>query len=393
MKKFLLILFIGFFEEAQSQGGITFSSTFLSDDNVFKNVTGNYSNIITSDASVFYNHFVGNSQLKFSYGLNLNSYNNYSAANNNTNSFDLGYALNSDDEEQLFICALSYTGKSVKDEYQLYKEQNLNFNTSYDFSFNDIHSGQLRYGYNKISYDNFSDFSYTENIFGYTSTFTWQTKTSLFFDASIGYKKYSNDVYLNKTDSNQSPFWTPKGTGPKKIKTVLEKMTSTTKMDNNNTQLLISGKIAQSLLDNLGSFFVYSFRYNVENNSRPILVSDYYFSDDNLFDDHYGYGGHEMELGITYMAPFDITLKSTVEYLLKNYTNNYPDNNNILRTRTDNKVLYTLRLSRSFGLFDRFFEKLSVYFFYIYQNNNSDINFFDYKNNIFAIGMNTTFKF
>jgi hypothetical protein len=391
MKKYTFILIAVLFEKAVSQVGINFSSTFYSDDNVFKNQKKNYSNLSTSNASVFYNHFTENSQLKFSYGLNLNSYENYSAANNNTNSVDLAYALSNESEEQLLTLSLFYSGKTVKSDYKIYEENNLNFFSSFDYTFNDIHSGTVRYNFNKINYTNFSDFSFIENVLGYTSTFTWQTKTSLFFDANFGYKIYSKDVYVSKNDSSSSKLWTTKGNGFEKMKEVIT--SGSQKLDNDNIQLLLSGKIAQSLLDNLGASFSYSFRYNLENNSRSIMIADTYFSDDNMFDDYYGYTGHELNFGLTYKLPLNITIKSSIEYYNKNYANEYPDTNNKTTERTDDKLLYNLRLYKTFDLFESFLNKINVYFYYVYQNNNSNLKLFNYSNNIFAVGFNTSIIF
>jgi hypothetical protein len=394
MKKYTIILIAVLFEKAISQVGINFSSTFYSDDNIFKNQKKNYSNLSTSNASVFYNHFTENSQLKFSYGLNLNSYENYSAANNNTNSVDLAYALSNESEEQLLTLSLFYSGKTVKSDYKIYEENNITFFSGFDCTFNDVHCGTVRYKFNKINYTNFSDFSFIENVLGYTSAFTWQTKTSLFFDANLGYKIYSNDAYIFKNDSARSNLWTTKGNGFGKQKKVGETIfTSAQKMDNDNIQLLLSGKIAQSLFENLGAFFSYSFRFNVENNSRSIMISNTYFSDDNMFDDYYGYTGHELNFGLTYKLPLNITIKSSLEYYNKKYANEYPDINNKISERTDNKLLYNLRLYKSFDLFESFLDKLNIYLYYVYQNNNSNIKLFNYTNNIFAVGFNTSIIF
>ena len=136
----------------------------------------------------------------------------------------------------------------------------------------------------------------------------------------------------------------------------------------------------------------YSFRVNLENNSRTILVSDYYFSDDNLFDDSYGFGGHEIELGFTYKAPYDITMKNSFGYSYKKYENQFPDIDQKLKERTDDKLLYNLHLSKQISLFDSYLETLNIYFSYTYLKNSSDINLFNYSNSIFAIGLNTTIK-
>ena len=158
--------------------------------------------------------------------------------------------------------------------------------------------------------------------------------------------------------------------GKGKMKNIIGIVSNTTKLDDGNVQLLLTGKIAQSLYDNLGAYLAYSFRYNLENNSRSIMISDYYFSDDNLFDDNYGYGGHDLEMGFTYIMPLSLTLKSSFEYTYKKYANEYPDIIDSLKERNDDKLLFNIRLSRSFELFESLLNKLNVYLSYVYNTLN-----------------------
>jgi len=386
---FMIIIFL---EISYSQPGIIISSSFISDDNLFKNSNKNYSNINSSNINAFYNYFTDNSQLKFSYNFNLNAFNNFPSANNNINAIDVGYAYNFDDEKLLLISG-SYSGKMVKEEYNIYKENDFSLSSSYDFSYNDIHSAQIRYDYSNISYTNLPDFSYSENVFGYTSTFTWQTKTSLFLDFNLGYKNYSNDITVY-SETYDTSFVTPKGYGyGARLKTIINSKNISKNSASDNLQFLLTTKVAQSIIDNLGISLSYSFRKSIINNSRYILGNDYYFSNDNLFDDNYSYNENNIEINLTYLISNALTLKSSFEYQIKKYLNNYPNENNNYVERNDDKYMFLLRLSNNFKLFDYFLEDLNIYLYYIYTYNFSNIKYYKYTNNIFGLGLTTSITF
>ncbi len=391
MKKFFIIFLALFAENIFAQYGITITSNYISDDNLFKQSNKIYSNISSSGIGVFYNHFDENSQLKFGYDLGINAYNNFSSGNNNTNTAQIGYAVSSDDEEKLFTVLASYSGKTTIDNFQSYNEKDFSLGASFQFAYNDNHSGDFRYNFNKINYENFSDFNYSESVLGYTSSFNWETKTALFFDMNIGYKIYTTDLYVTTEETTGTSSLITKGKAYGRLKNASGK-NSSAKLDGNNLQLLLSGKIAQSIFDNLGSHLSYSFRSNFINNSRAILIDDQYYSDDDIFEDPYGYQGHEFGFGFTYLLPYKISIKTDLDYQIKNYENSYLENSKLLNKK-DYMLLFYIRLQKSFSLFENFLEELNVNLNYVFQKNNSNISEFSFSNNIFILGINTKLNF
>lgn len=393
MKKFF-ILFLMFFvlEKILSQPAITISSSFISDDNIFKLSEKKYSNITSMNINPYYNYFTDNSQLKISYNLNSNLYNNYSVVNNLQNLFEIGYAYNTN-EENLFLITGSYNKKTVKDEYDIYDEENILATLLYDFIINENHSGEIRYNFSNIKYKNIPDFSYLEHVLGYTSSFNWETKTTLIFDLNIGYKIYTNDIY-SITNSSDTNYFTPKGKGyGSRLKMIISNSSSQSKSNNSNLQVLLTGKIAQSIFNNLGASLSFSIRKNLINNSRVITNNDNFFSDDNLFDDNYGYNENDFEITTTFLPFTDLSIKNSFEYKIKKYENVYPDDKNNLLDRKDNKYLYILKINKSFDIFENILNKINIYIYYVYIYNFSNINIYTYSNNIFGIGMTTTITF
>ena len=143
--------------------------------------------------------------------------------------------------------------------------------------------------------------------------------------------------------------------------------------------------VAEVVYLNLTNYFLNSLEKNE--------VNDYYFSNDNLFDDNYSYNENDFEMNLTYLIFTDLILKSSFEYQIKKYLNKYPDENNNYIERNDDKYLFLMHLSKNFNLFDKILEKLNIYLYYIYTNNNSNVKYYNYNNNIFGLGLTAAITF
>lgn len=174
---------------------------------------------------------------------------------------------------------------------------------------------------------------------------------------------------------------------------IISNSSSQSKSNNSNLQVLLTGKIAQSIFNNLGASLSFSIRKNLINNSRVITNNDNFFSDDNLFDDNYGYNENDFEITTTFLPFTDLSIKNSFEYKIKKYENVYPDDKNNLLDRKDNKYLYILKINKSFDIFENILNKINIYIYYVYIYNFSNINIYTYSNNIFGIGMTTTITF
>jgi len=118
-----------------------------------------------------------------------------------------------------------------------------------------------------------------------------------------------------------------------------------------------SVKIAQSLGSKTSINFKYLNRMNVGlvSGLATVMNSDNLFTEEELFDDRYGYNGHEFYLSIIRFLPAYIKLELNSGYLWKNYENRqiYDLDGNVIESgdnRLDKRSFMWLRLSRGFNV-------------------------------------------
>jgi hypothetical protein len=57
--------------------------------------------------------------------------------------------------------------------------------------------------------------------------------------------------------------------------------------------------------------------------NRDLIAGPDYVSDDEIFDDHYSYEGHEFEIGYTQILPYGIMMKIQFDHFIKYYNNKF----------------------------------------------------------------------
>jgi hypothetical protein len=403
MKCFLLyclFFLILLSENLFSQFSINFSTMGYYDDNILRSKNKSSTFLSSTSLGTAFDLERNNSLLKLSYNANLSYFDNIPAKNFNEHTFLTDYTLLLDSQETGLNIGGGYSFRSDKDIYSIYDEKNLGLYLNLKFDFTDNISALSGYSFNSIKYPNLSQLSYIEHILNFSSNFSFQTKTAYIFEANIGLKKYSEKLtnltipidtlsmpkhgsgwHFNWEDDNNS------NTG---------NISTPQTNDNLTSQILISNRISQSIYDNLGVQLTYSWRINLKNNDRFLYSGDHFSPDDNIFDDHYSFEGHEFNLGFTQLLPLGMILKTDAEYLIKNYTNKYSsgtDINSPLIDRNDKKFIITLNLKKNFSFEDSIFNPLKISLYYIYQNNESPVDYYKYTSNSLFLNLSTTINF
>jgi hypothetical protein len=391
---FLVIIFTG---KAAAQLSLNISTVNFYDDNIFQynNKVGSFisSNILGASYAIANEK----SQLKLSYNGNYNIFRDLPQRNFSENTIILDYTRTSDDETSNFNIGGGYLFKTNKDEYNLYDENNIGLFGSYKFLLLDENIGSVGYNFNLISYPNLSAYSYSEHIFTFNSHFSFNTKTVYIAEATLGLKNYIEDYYYPVSDSSAgsgSTMGYQHGQGMNMMGK--QKGKSSGLLNNLNSQILISNRIAQSIIDEIGVQFTYSLRYNLVNNSRVIQSSTYNLSDEELFDDHYGYSGHEFELGYTHILPLGFILKGSFNYLIKNYNSQFLSTlveSSDLIDRNDKKSIYLISIRKKLELFGEIFDPFDIFVNFIHQNNSSSISYYNFNSNSIYFGISSNLNF
>jgi len=116
-----------------------------------------------------------------------------------------------------------------------------------------------------------------------------------------------------------------------------------------------------------------------------------YSSEDDLFDDPYSYGGHEIGAALTQLLPWQITAKLGYDYLLKNYDYEALDlSGEPLASgdmRKDTRNIFWLSLTKKM----LFIRRMQVSFDLYFLENDSNDPYFNYDNTVFTFGTGMSF--
>lgn len=238
-----------------------------------------------------------------------------------------------------------------------------------------------RFGYilNQKSYSELPEFSYWEHLlYAQLNTF-FQSGTSITLSLNYGVKDYI-------------PVTTSGGTG--RGRRVVLNSYEMPGVD----QLVSNIKLAQSLGLKTALSFEYRNRFNpgLAGGSAAVFNNENLFTEDELFDDRYGYQGHEIAAMATHYLPAYIKLELSVNRFWKNYKNRniYDREGNLAlsgATRADDRYMGWIELSRTF-IVNWGIKSLGISLQGGYLNNASNDSYYQFDNYFGAVGLEIKLK-
>lgn len=154
-------------------------------------------------------------------------------------------------------------------------------------------------------------------------------------------------------------------------------------------------RLAQSLTSSTGISFDFLLRRNPHNTIRYLVgqVSGY-TSEDELFDDRYGYESQEVSSTLTRLLPWDITMQASTDVLWKDYVNRptldltgEPLSSGELRN--DRQLAVGLSVNKTIDMAGSL--SLSLHSEFYFMNNHSNDPFYNYTLHFFSFGVSTSF--
>ncbi len=166
--------------------------------------------------------------------------------------------------------------------------------------------------------------------------------------------------------------------------------------DGTSQQFVVLVRLAQSLTRTTGLSFQTLLRSNLLRTVRYVgTTSGYYYSDEELFDDVYGYHGQEMTLNLKQTLPWKMTLSMGTLLAFKHYDQRlaldlagepFPDE----RLRDDTKWTYWISLNKQFKLAAKW-KPVTLTINWYGVNNGSNDPYYDYKSSYFSFGISQKF--
>ncbi len=292
IKSILAVIIISLFVFGQTlsaQFNIRPTISSMADDNVNNNALQLKSNVTTFNLNSGYSWDNESSFTSLYYDGTFTYFESFLQRTNHFHLINGEFIQLYGEEDQNVLTAGGLLGTSInRDDYVIFDHSQLSGFINYKYFTNDWLINKFGYSFKAISFSSLNDFSYTEHAIFAHAAFAVTPTTTAIVQSDLGTKFYSS---------------TPSGSSSSMRKGVMSSLLPSV------TQLTGMVKLGQRITDDLGVSITERYQWNIQKQTR-YLSSDYGFiSDDELFDDHYGYEGFHTNLVITALLSESVTLK------------------------------------------------------------------------------------
>jgi len=237
--------------------------------------------------------------------------------------------------------------------------------------------GRIGYVINNRSYSNLPEFNYWEHLLYFQANTFFQTGTSFTLAVNYGLKDYI-------------PMQSTQGRG----RNLVVDYSEMPAVD----QLVSSVKLAQSLgmQTSIAFNYVNRIKPGLVSGAATVMDSEDLFTEDELFDDRYGYSGHEISVNFTHFLPAYIKWEMGSYYYWKNYHSRqiYDLEGNLDVSgdlRKDQRALFWTGLSRNIAI-NWGVKNLSLSLEGGYLVNHSNDSYYQFDNYFVMAGMQFKIK-
>lgn len=273
------------------------------------------------------------------------------------------------EEQQTQLNAgLTYNLRRNRESYTFYDHRQVAAYVNLKHDWAERWRGRFSYSFRYLRFDELSDFNYVEHYGFAQLTQSFTTKTTLILEADLGAKIYTS-ANLEETGSISRG----RGYSGRTVTTAKPMV----------TQLAGIARFGQGIFPGTGLSLITQYQFNLQKDSR-YLSSEYgVISDDELFDDHYGYEGPQVNVMLTQLLPAGIMVKISGGRQERNYSERPAYDlagNQTADARADKRRVFSTQLEKTFKPLGF---SLGLAFDYI-RNESNDL-FYDYTNNAFAV--------
>lgn len=353
-----LLLAPVFAERAKAQVEFEGSVTGMYDDNINNNSLQIGDRISTLHLNTGYTLESSTWGARLYYDGTLNYFQSVIERTNQFHSGNLTITHSSGEEAQnLLDLGLSFGQGMYRGGYSFYNHSVLAASATYEYNPDETMSDRVGYSFRSVAFSELGDFSYVEHLLMNNFTLSLPASTTIIARADLGAKFYP-------TTSSTG------GTGQMRRGgvTIMPSV----------TQLSGMIRIGQGIFDGTGLSLMTRYQWNIQKQTR-YLSSDYgVISDDELFDDHYGYEGPQTSLMLTQVLSESMLLRLAGGWQNKIYSTlgAYDlGGSQVADSRRDNRSFVSLFVQKEFDL------GFTLNATYELIRNSSNDDYYDYSNN------------
>jgi hypothetical protein len=315
----------------QAQWNADLSVTNMYDDNVNNNAEQWESNISVLGAAFGYTAEGTDSELDLSYDGSFSYYNSFISRTNQYHSGNISYTrLMGDDGQDRFRLTGTYGLGVNRDAFTVFDHSYQSAATEYKYFITERIINTLGYAFRSVTFPQLNDFSYSEHALMVKGAFAFTQTTTGIVQTDLGTKFYSTAV---------------SGSGSSMRKGIMSSILPSV------TQIAGMAKLGQGITPAIGMSLTARYQWNLQKQTR-YLSSEYGFiSDDELFDDHYGYEGLHTSLQYTHIFSETVKGKLTggIQNKLYSTLSAYDWEGNIVADqRTDRRSYVNLLIEKNF---------------------------------------------
>jgi hypothetical protein len=262
-----------------------------------------------------------------------------------------------------------YAARRNRESFILFDHTTFGLAAATEYYFTEKFAGAARYAFHSMTFAQLGDFDYREHVISLKQSLQLFPTTTIIFHNEIGIKNYSRSI------GTDSALLTQGGSMTGKVQRTV--------------QLISSLRIGQSLGEMTGVSLSAGYRYNFQQSARHLSSEYGTLSEDELFNDHYGYEGVRGGMLLTQLLPSDITLRLRFDHEQRDYALLAAYDLAGLQTaptRQDAHNVYSAVIEKKWSNFP-----LTLMLSYEYIKNASNDAYYEYTNNVFSVGLTVPF--
>ncbi len=293
----LVVLGVVFVAPAPAQWSAGFQLGTLLDDNAFNNYLQIQDRLTELTLQGTYDWDAEASNTQAFYTGSLNYFALLPSRTFQLHSAGLTYShLFGEEGEATLNTGATFSLRDNHEEYSIYDHYQMSLYGNLHGFLSDNVSMKGGYLFRSVAFAELEGFNYTEHYAFAQGALTLPTRTMIIVQADLGFKHYTTP---NADSSSLSSGGFGKGKRTSEIAAP------------GVTQLIGTVRIGQGITEVTGLSLTGQYQVSLQKESRYLTFSDGILTDDELFDDHYGYDGPLGSLMVTQMFPADIRIRAS----------------------------------------------------------------------------------
>jgi hypothetical protein len=339
---------------APSQLALEAAITGVIDDNIDNNALGVGDRITIGALSAGYDFPLGSAGAQVYYLTSLKYFTTITERTYQSHTAGATFAVSLDQEDRTILNAgASYDVRTGRGAYAFYDSRMVSGVTTLKRYLSNSVMGRAGYSVRRAGFPGLELFDYAEHYGFIQATASFPPGSTVILQADLGAKYYTTAAGETVTS--------PAGA----------------------TQSVMLARVGQALREGTGLSVTGSFRFNLRKESRYLGMEYGPVSDDEIFDDHYGYEGPHAEATVTQILSPGTIVRLSGLIQRRDYTNRpaYDSDWNVISgRREDRRWVVTLNLEKDLDE-----AGVSLGLEYDYAINHSNDAFYSYSNNTISI--------